>query len=119
MRTAGLVPVLWGEARGVAGEDYTTKQGQSPGPWDQYATPNPFDNCWYAISKFRPLYPEYNELSDNDLTRRLYALHGVEVRNTWATVGIWAGIAFGIPVVVLVLGASLAWAFSGFAATRP
>jgi len=37
----------------------------------------------------------------------------------WATLGMWAGIAFGIPLVVLVLGASLVWAFSGFAAKRP
>ncbi len=33
---------------------------------------------------------------------------------------VWvAGIAFGIPLVVLILGASLVWAFSGFAAKRP
>src|SRR5262245_42548647 len=36
----------------------------------------------------------------------------------WATLGMWAGIAFGIPLAVLVLGASLVWAFSGFAAKR-
>src|SRR5262245_42605145 len=39
--------------------------------------------------------------------------------NPWATLGVWAGIAFGIPLAVLVLGASLVWAFSGFAAKRP
>jgi hypothetical protein len=33
---------------------------------------------------------------------------------------VWvAAIAFGIPLVVLALGSSLVWAFSGFAATRP
>jgi len=37
----------------------------------------------------------------------------------WATLGMWASIAFGIPLVVLVLGASLVWAFAGFAAKRP
>jgi hypothetical protein len=37
----------------------------------------------------------------------------------WAKVGLVAGIALGIPLVVLILGASLVWAFSGFAATRP
>jgi hypothetical protein len=36
----------------------------------------------------------------------------------WATLGTWASIAFGIPLAVLVLGASLVWAFSGFAAKR-
>src|SRR5215469_1485218 len=38
--------------------------------------------------------------------------------NAWATLGVWASIAFGIPLAVLVLGASLVWAFSGFAAKR-
>jgi hypothetical protein len=38
--------------------------------------------------------------------------------NPWATLGMWAGIGFGIPLVVLVLGSSLVWAFSGFAAKR-
>jgi hypothetical protein len=33
----------------------------------------------------------------------------------WATLEMWATIAFGIPLVVLVLG----WAFSGSAAKRP
>jgi hypothetical protein len=107
-----LVPQLCGDARGVAGADYTTEQG---GPEDK---PNPFDKCWYAMSKFRRLYPEYNDLSDNELTRKLYPYHGIpaptEPPNPWATVGMWAGIAFGIPLVVLVLGSSLVWAFSGF-----
>jgi len=35
----------------------------------------------------------------------------------WFTLGTWAGIASGVPLAVLVLGASLVWAFSGFAAT--
>ena len=39
--------------------------------------------------------------------------------NPWATLGLWASIAFGIPLAVLALGASLVWAFSGFAAKRP
>jgi hypothetical protein len=33
----------------------------------------------------------------------------------WFTLGTWAGIASGVPLAVLVLGASLVWAFSGFA----
>jgi hypothetical protein len=36
----------------------------------------------------------------------------------WATLGAWAAIAFGIPLMVLALGSSLLWALSGFAATR-
>ena len=116
-----IVPQLCGTARGVVGKDYTTKSGQNPGPWDEYTTPNYFDNCWYAMSKFRPLYPEYKDVSDNELSRKLYADYGEPGRdlpNPWATIGTWASIALGIPLVVLILGSSLVWAFSGFAATR-
>jgi hypothetical protein len=116
-----LVPQLCGQARGVAGTDYSTQQARNPGPWDTYSKPNPFDNCWYTMSKFRPLFPEYNDLSDRELSRKLYADHGVPTRelpNPWVTLGTWASIAFGIPLAVLVLGASLVWAFSGFSAKQ-
>jgi hypothetical protein len=117
-----VLPVLCGNVRGVAGTDYSTKQGQTPGPWDIYSKPNPYDNCWYTMSEFRALFPEYNDLSDNELSRKLYADHGVPTRdlpNPWVTLATWASIALGIPLVVLVLGASLAWAFSGFSAKQP
>ena len=73
------------------------------------------------MSKFRPLYPEYKDLSDKELSSKLYASRGVPIRDLpklWVTLGVWAGIAFGIPLVVLILGSSLVWAFSGFAAKR-
>lgn len=37
----------------------------------------------------------------------------------WANTEYLAGIAFGVPLAVLALGASLVWAFSGFSAKRP
>jgi len=40
------------------------------------------------------------------------------IKNPWVSVGEAVGIAVGIPLAVLVLGASLVWAFSGFAAKR-
>jgi hypothetical protein len=46
------------------------------------------------------------------------ALKSTIIRNPWATLAMWTSIAFGIPLAVLVLGASLVWAFSGFAAKR-
>jgi hypothetical protein len=112
-----VVPALCGKARGVAGVDYTTKKEQQPGPWDRFARPNSFDNCWYALSKFRLLYPEYSDLADKELTRKLYATHGELIRelpNPWATLGVAATIALGVPFTILALGASLLWAFSGF-----
>jgi hypothetical protein len=118
-----IVPQLCGKARGVAGTDYATQfRKEGPGPWDIYAKPNFFDNCWYEMSKFRPLYPEYKDVSDKELSRKLYADHGVPTRelpNPWVTLGTWASLAFGIPLIVLILGASLAWAFSGFSAKQP
>src|SRR5262249_15584052 len=40
------------------------------------------------------------------------------VPTPWKSLGRWVSIAFGIPLAVLALGASLLWALSGFAATR-
>jgi hypothetical protein len=40
------------------------------------------------------------------------------IKNPWTSVREVAAIAFGVPLVVLILGASLVWAFSGFAAKR-
>jgi len=36
----------------------------------------------------------------------------------WAKLEMCAAIAFGIPLAVLIIGASLVWAFTGFAAKR-
>jgi len=112
-----LVPQLCVNARGLAGIDYSTREGRNPDSTDVSRKSNPFDNCWYAMSKFRPLYPEFKDLSDNELIRKLYADHGVPTRNLpnlWETLGTVAGIAFRIPLVVLILGTSLVWAFLGF-----
>jgi len=43
----------------------------------------------------------------------------IALANPWEKVAVTAAIAFGIPLVVLALGASLGWAFSGFATRRP
>jgi hypothetical protein len=117
-----MLPVLCGEARGEAGKDYTTKENQSPGPWDTYARQNPFDTCWYTMTKYRPRYPENRDLNDKDLARRLYAAAGrplTDLPDPWLTLLFWAGLALGIPLAVLTLGAALAWAFAGFASSRP
>jgi hypothetical protein len=115
-----FVPQLCGDARGIAGTDYSVQERRPPGPWDEYKKPNPFDNCWYIMSAFRRLYPEYNNRSDNELIRTLYPDHGIPdpIPNPWRAIGMWAGIAFGIPLSVLILGACLGWALAGFAA-RP
>ena len=112
------VPQLCGEARGIVGTDYSTKEGQNPGPWDLYTKPNPFDRCWYEMSKFRRLYPEFSNLSDKQLSSKLYSEllpDALWVKSPWPTLRMWAAIGVGIPLSVLILGAALGWAFSGFA----
>jgi hypothetical protein len=59
-----------------------------------------------AIAAERPNHP----LTDAEV--------GIGGPAPWTILAMWASIAFGIPLAVLVLGASLVWAFSGFAAKR-
>jgi hypothetical protein len=120
-----FVPVLCGEARGKAGTDYAVKDKRKPHQWDMSIERNPSDTCWYGMSNFRTSYPEYKALQDQELIRKRHEALGtltfddlIPVSNPWATLGTWAGIAFGIPLIVLALGSSLVWAFSGFAARR-
>jgi hypothetical protein len=66
------------------------------------------------IDTYRPV----SEWTEDE--RETFMLHALTepTPNPWVTLGTWASIAFGIPLAVLVLGASLVWAFSGFAAKR-
>jgi hypothetical protein len=77
--------------------------------------------CWYEMPAFRRLYPEYKDVSDGDLSEKLYAKVGQPLSHPhpWAIVGETAGIAVGWPLAVLALGWSLAWAFSGFRNPTP
>jgi hypothetical protein len=112
-----MVPVPCGDVRGEAGTDYTTKWGQEPGPWDKYAKVTHYDKCWYSISNFRALYPEYADLSDRDLLSKTYKTAGAELdpdRKPWTTLFFWLGVALGIPLLILVLGKALFWAIVGF-----
>jgi hypothetical protein len=54
---------------------------------------------------------------DPHLIARLNTM--VDADRAWANIENLAGIAFGVPLAVLALGASLVWAFSGFSAKRP
>ena len=111
-----FVPQLCGRARGIAGTDYTSKQEQPFDLWDEFTKANAFAICWFRMSKFRALYPEFDNIPDKDVSRKLYADHGIPTRDTpnpWASLGMVAGVAFGIPLMVLAFGASLVWASSG------
>src|SRR5262245_15569176 len=71
---AGVVwdlPADCSKARGVAGKDYSVLESHPA-------------LCWYEPSKFRKLYPEYNDLSDSALTEKLNRAAGLPARNDGA-----------------------------------
>jgi hypothetical protein len=106
-----MVPVDCKEARGKSGTDYDPPDR----PWNAYAnTPN----CWYQMPTLRRLFPQYDDKSDNAASDKLYAKAGIEPHpaRPWRALGIALSIALGVPLGVLVLGAALGWAFSGFRA---
>jgi len=66
------------------------------------------------IDTSRPL----SQWTDDELLAHIALSDTGPPISPWTSVGTAAAIAFGIPLVVLVLGSSLVWAFSGFAAKR-
>jgi len=106
-----LIPVNCRDVRGEAGVDY---KGNFFGQFDDPPTP-----CWYKIDALRRLFPEYKDLSDDVVIRRLYQKAAIPIKEPaapWKTLGIMLLIAFSVPVLWLLLGAAVAWAISGFAA---
>jgi hypothetical protein len=95
-----LVPVFCSDARGVAGQDYTTSN----------------DLCWYGMDSFRKQYPEYKDVNDKVLSEKLYVKVGQPLQHLhpWRKVMAATAVAFGYPLAVFILGYSLSWAFAGF-----
>ena len=78
-------------------------------------------HCWFTIKNFRMLYPEYNDLSDRDLSDRLYQMARIRLGPSvqaspapWVLLLKTIAIAFGVPFSVLALGAAFGWAAAGF-----
>ena len=68
------------------------------------------------IVKFQGKLYEYPaDATDDEIADVLKSI----VKNPWASVRVVAAIAISIPLVVLILVASLVWALSGLAVTRP
>lgn len=97
------IPVDCAIARGKLSADYTNEIGR----------------CWYELPKFRALYPEYKDLSDDRLSNLLYGKAGIPLvtLRPWTKVIQAAGLAIGVPIAALLLGWSMIWAFSGFQPT--
>ncbi|MBB5327807.1 hypothetical protein [Tunturiibacter gelidoferens] len=96
-----MVPADCEKARGTAGTDYNR---------------NDDGFCWYEFSKFRSLYPEYKDVNDKELDRRLYAKAGkplVEF-HPWQKLAKVVLFAVGVPLGFLALGYALFWAVAGF-----
>lgn len=77
---------------------------------------NQFDTCWYDVKIFRKLYPEYNDLSNDDLSAKLYEKIGqpLKVFHPWRRLRMAALVALGIPFAFLLFGSALFWALLGF-----
>jgi hypothetical protein len=71
--------------------------------------------CWYALSTLRRLFPEYNDMSDESLIVNVYARADRSEFLPYLQSFIFLAVL--IPLVVLVLGAALAWALRGFQST--
>jgi hypothetical protein len=53
------------------------------GPWNDYRAKSV---CWYDIKKFCAVFPEYRDLSVNELAEKLYPQAGIELTpspNPW------------------------------------
>ena len=96
-----LVPADCEKTRGILGTDYTRDADGV---------------CWYEFSKLRSLYPEYKDIRDKELDKRLYAKAGkpLVVFHPWAKIAKAAAIAVGAPLAILDLGYALFWALAGF-----
>lgn len=105
-----LLPVLCKDARGTSGTDYTGREG----PWSDYSAEG---KCMYKMADFRRLYPEYKDLSDNDLATKMYEKANRPLQpelEPWWALGQAVAIAAMVPLVVLLLGWAIAWTLSGF-----
>jgi hypothetical protein len=72
--------------------------------------------CGYNIRKFREQRPQYGSLNEDRLLDHLCEEAGVNITSPfhpWRKVMKMAGIAAGLPLVALVLGWGLLWAYAG------
>ena len=98
---SSLLPADCAKTRGTLGTDYTR---------------NDDGLCWYGFSKFRSLYPEYKDVSDRELSKRLYAKAGKPLVEFHPWIKLLKVVSFAIaaPLFFLALGYALFWALAGF-----
>ncbi len=116
-----LVPVKRGSQnhnlRGDAEKDYECdfQKTVNDNPFNQ------FDVCWYELPKFRVLFPEHHDISDTELSDQLYQKADIPLTpaKPWSMLAKILAWTIGISLLVLLVGKSLFWAFSGFSAQKP
>lgn len=83
-----------------------------------YSTNLKGNYCWYQISVFRKLFPEYKDLQDTELSEKLYKKVNIKSQPDnhlfWNAVQNILIYGLGIPLLLLALGFCLKWALAGF-----
>lgn len=106
-----MLPAECSTARGRETTDYTRLKS------DEF--------CWYELSRFRALYPEYIDLQDDQVLEMMYnrareidpKRPKFELKDPpfpWNTLFVSIGWMLGIPLIILVLGRALIWVVDGF-----
>jgi len=113
METYGTarIPVLCGQTRGEANLDFVLG---NPGRPDLYGT------CWYELSKFRKVFPEYDKISDLELAKTVnskpgYPLPPARPIQLIAEFLVFAG---GMPMIALLMGTLMNEIAAGILRTR-
>lgn len=73
--------------------------------------------CWYELSKFREQFPEYNDLSDKEISDAAYTkAFGLIAPNydPWGLLLKTILFSIAVPLGFLILGWSALWAIAGF-----
>jgi hypothetical protein len=103
-----MLPVSCKDARGQEGRDYENR------PSNNYRASQV---CWYESPKFHALYPEYKDLPDEQIWRKLYQRAGVEISPTpspWMALGKALLIGVAGPLALLATGLVMGWIYLGF-----
>jgi hypothetical protein len=95
------LPVDCTLARGELGKNYTSDS-------EKY--------CWYTVSEFRKLFPEYKDLPDEKLSEKLYQSMKSKPDNHlfWDAIHNILIYGFGIPFLLLALSLCFQWIVAGF-----
>lgn len=76
------------------------------------------DYCWYQISNFRKLFPEYKDLQDTELSEKLYKKANIKWESDnhlfWNALHNILIYGLGIPLLLLGFSFCIKWALAGF-----